>query len=343
MARSPTTERLRLTPSSAIRAVAMLGATLVVLRVLAASTRVIGWMLAAAVAAALLHPVVDRLARRIPRGVAVLVVALAVLGAAGAIGYSVVDTIVRETRNVQESAPDAARRLERSDRWGDLATDFDLADRTRTFVDDIPERLRGGTPADAVRAAATRGVAFLATGVLTLFFVLHGPRLVNGAIDQIRDADRRDRVRRVAAAAYRRTMRYVLSSVLLAVAAGLFGYLVASLADVPGPAAFGLWIGLWDLVPLLGALVGAIPVVILTAVFFSAERAIVVAVVFVAWQAFEYLVVQRRIERRSLHLGPFVTLFAGLVGIELYGLGGALLAVVVAAGVVAVGDEMLPT
>lgn len=321
----------------------MLGATLVVLRVLAASTRVIGWMLAAAVAAALLHPVVDGLARRIPRAVAVLVVALAVLGAAGAIGYSVVDTIVRETRNVQESAPDAARRLERSDRWGDLATDFDLADRTRTFVDDIPERLRGGTPADAVRAAATRGVAFLATGVLTLFFVLHGPRLVNGAIDQIRDAERRDRVRRIAAAAYRRTMRYVLSSVLLAVAAGLFGYLVASLADVPGPAAFGLWIGLWDLVPLLGTLVGAIPVVILSAVFFSTERAIVVAVVFVAWQAFEYLVVQRRIERRSLHLGPFVTLFAGLVGIELYGLGGALLAVVVAASAVAVGDEMLPT
>lgn len=343
MARSSPTERLRLTPSSAIRAVAMLGATLVVLRVLAASTRVIGWMLAAAVAAALLHPVVDGLARRIPRAVAVLVVALAVLGAAGAIGYSVVDTIVRETRNVQESAPDAARRLERSDRWGDLATDFDLADRTRTFVDDIPERLRGGTPADAVRAAATRGVAFLATGVLTLFFVLHGPRLVNGAIDQIRDAERRDRVRRIAAAAYRRTMRYVLSSVLLAVAAGLFGYLVASLADVPGPAAFGLWIGLWDLVPLLGTLVGAIPVVILSAVFFSTERAIVVAVVFVAWQAFEYLVVQRRIERRSLHLGPFVTLFAGLVGIELYGLGGALLAVVVAASAVAVGDEMLPT
>jgi predicted PurR-regulated permease PerM len=342
MARSSTTERLRLTPASAVRAVAMLGATLVVLRVLAASTRVIGWMLAAAVVAALLHPIVDHLARKVPRAVAVVAVVLTVLGSAGAVGYSVVDTIVRETGNVQESAPDAARRLERSDRWGELATDFKLAQRTRSFVDQIPERLRGGEPADAVRAAATRGVAFLATGVLTLFFVLHGPRLAAGALDQIRDQERRERVQTVATNAYRRAIRYVLSTVMLAVAAGLFGYLVASLADVRGAAAFGLWIGLWDVVPLVGALVGAMPVVVLVAVFFSAERALAVAVAFLAWQAFEYLAVQRRIERSSVHLGPFVTLFAGIVGLELYGIGGALLAVVAAAALVAVGDEALP-
>src|SRR5512144_1645956 len=97
--RSERTERLRITPSSAVRAVAMLGATLVVLRVLAASTRVLGWMLAAAAIAALLHPIVERLTRRMPHGLAVIVVVLAVLGSAGAVGYSVVDTIVRETRN----------------------------------------------------------------------------------------------------------------------------------------------------------------------------------------------------------------------------------------------------
>jgi predicted PurR-regulated permease PerM len=72
------------------------------------------------------------------------------------------------------------------------------------------------------------------------------------------------------------------------------------------------------------------------------ERATVAAIAFVAWQAFEYLVVQRSIERRSIHLGPFVTLFAGLAGLELYGLGGGLLAVVLAAAVVATADELLP-
>jgi predicted PurR-regulated permease PerM len=342
MARSATTERLRLTPSSLLRAVAMLGATLAVLRILAASTRVIGWMLAAAVFAGLLHPVVNKLSKRIPHALAVVAVVAVVLGSVGLVGYSVVDTIVRETHKVQESAPDAARRLERSDRWGDLARDFHLAARTQTFVDEIPQRLRGGKPADAVRAAATRGVAFLATGVLSLFFLLHGPRLARGALDQIRSPARRRRAEVVATNAYLRAARYVLSTILLSVAAGLFGYLVASLADVPGAAALGLWVALWDVVPLFGALVGALPIVLLAAVFFSVERAVVAAIAFMAWQAFEYVVVQRAIERRSLHLGPFVTLFAGLAGLELYGLGGGLLAIVVATVVVAVADELLP-
>jgi predicted PurR-regulated permease PerM len=320
----------------------MLGATLAVLRILASSTRVIGWLLAATVFASLLHPIVGKLAKRIPHALAVVVVVGVVLGSVGLVGYSVVDTIVRETHNVQDSAPDAARRLERSDRWGDLARDFHLADRTQSFVDDIPQRLRGGNPADAVRSAATRGVAFLATGVLSLFFLLHGPRLARGALDQIRSPARRQRVEVVATNAYRRAVRYVLSTILLAVAAGLFGYLVASLADVPGAAALGLWVALWDVVPLFGALVGALPIVLLAAVFFSAERAALAAIAFLAWQTFEYVVVQRRIERRSVHLGPFVTLFVGLAGLELYGLGGGLLAVVLAAAAVATADEVLP-
>ena len=338
----PSTERLRLTPWSAVRAVAMLGATLAVLRILAASTRVIGWMLAAAAVAALLHPVVAALARRMPRGLAVLVVVLGVLASAGLVTYGIVDTISRETRNLERTAPEAARRLERSERWGDLARDFDLADRTERFVEDIPERLQGGTPAEAVRSAATRGVAFLATGVLALFFVLHGQRLVDGGLAQIRDPVRRERVRDVAQRAYARMIRYVLSTLLLAIAAGLFGYLVAGIADIRGAAALGVWVALWDVVPLVGALTGALPIVLLALILYSIERAIVVMLVFIAWQAVEYLAVQRRIESRSVHLGPFATLAAGLVGLELYGIGGALLAVVVAALVVAVADEVLP-
>lgn len=334
-------ERLRITPWSALRAVAMLGGTLVVLRVIDASTRVIGWILAAAVAASLLHPLIDALGRRIPRWAAVLVVLVGLLGSAGLVGYRLVDTIVRETENLQRAAPEVARELERSERWGELARNFELVDRTQSFVDDIPARLRGGTPAEAVRSAATRGVAFLATGVLTLFFVLYGPRIVSGALDQIGDEHRRRRVATLGARAHRRAVRYALDTVLLAVAAGLFADLVAGLAGVRGAAALGVWVALWDVVPVVGALIGALPVIALAAVI-SAEHALWVAVAFVAWQAFEYAVVQRRIERRSVHVGPFLTLAAGLAGIELYGLGGGLLALFVVVLAVAVGDEVLP-
>jgi predicted PurR-regulated permease PerM len=100
-----------------------------------------------------------------------------------------------------------------------------------------------------------------------------------------------------------------------------------------------VWVGLWDLVPLAGALVGALPIVVLAAVS-SGERALVLAVAFVAYQLVEDLLVQRNVERSTVRVGPFVTLAAGLVGLELSGVAGALLAVLAATMAVSAAEEL---
>jgi predicted PurR-regulated permease PerM len=251
------------------------------------------------------------------------------------------DEVLRETRKIIDSAPRAARSIERSERFGQLARDFKLAERTKRFVDQVPERLQGGKPAEALRAAATRSVAYLATGVLSLFFLLYGPRLARSAIDQVRDPVHRARVEQVALGAYRRTTVYAGGTLLMALSAGLSAFVVGSLLDVPGAAPLGLWVALWDVVPLVGAAIGGLPIVLLAAVD-SAGKGYVAGLVFVAYQVFENLALQRRIERRSLHLGPFITIVAGLVGIEVYGIGGGLVALLVVALTVAVVDELLP-
>jgi predicted PurR-regulated permease PerM len=320
-------------------AVAMLGATLALLALVAAAQRVIGWILVAGVVAGLLHPLVTFLQRRMPRGLAVAVIMVVAIGSTGAVVYGLVDDVQRETRRLQQAAPERARQLERSERFGKLARDLKLEQRTRRFVQDVPARLRGGTPAEALRAAATRGVAFLATGVLTIFLLLHGPRIARAGVNQVRDPARRDRLRSVAIAVYRRAFGYASATLVMAVAAGLFAYALARWARVPGPAPLGIWVGLWDLVPVAGAVVGALPIVVLAGVA-SGGRAVLLALAFVAYQLVEDLVVQRRVERSSLRLGPFLTLAAGLVGVELSGVAGALLLVLAAASVVVVADEL---
>ncbi len=334
-------ERLRFSARSVLIAVAMLGATLAGLRLVAASARVLGWMVAAIAIAAMLQPLVALVGRLIPRALAVVLVVVGVLGFVGLVAYGVVHSVVRETHALQRSAPAAARKLEHSKRYGELARDFKLVDRTKRFVNDVPKRLQGGTPTQALRSAATRSVAFVVTGVLSLFFLIYGPRLVRSAVDQVHDPERRSRLERVGQAAYRRTVAYAGGSALMAIAAGLLGYLVARIADVPGPAALGVWLALWDLVPIVGAFIGALPIVLLALVF-STQRAIIVAVVFVAYQVFEGLVLQRHVERKSLHLGPFLTVVGGLVGVEIYGLGGGLVAILLLALGAAVADEVLP-
>jgi predicted PurR-regulated permease PerM len=184
-------------------------------------------------------------------------------------------------------------------------------------------------------------VAFLATGVLTIFFLQHGPRIASGAVRQFSDPGRRERLRRVGPVVYARAFGYAAANLTMAVAAGLFAFAMARVADVPGPAALGIWVGLWDLVPVGGALVGALPIVALAAVS-SAGDAAWLAVVFVAYQVGENVLVERRVEAQTVNVGPFLTLAAGLVGLELAGVPGALLSVLAVTIVIAAADEVAP-
>lgn len=336
------TERLRLTPRSAVLAVAMFGATLALLRVVAASQRVLGWMLVAGAAAGLLHPLVGRLERRLPHGIAVAVVFVGSVVCLGVVAYGTVDGVVREMRHLQEVAPREAARLEREGPFREAAHDAHLAQRVDRLVEDIPERLRGGTPGEAVRAAATRAVAFLATGVLTLFLLLHGPRMARAGLQQVHDPQRRARVEQVAVRVFHRGFGYARGAIAMSALAGLVGYTVASMADVPGPAPLGLWVAMWDLVPVVGAVVGGLPIVLLAAAI-SPERALVIAVVFLAYEAVETFLLQRWVERRSVRVGPFLTVAAGVIGLELYGIGGALVMLLLVTLAVATVEELAPS
>lgn len=342
MAAPPATERLRITPRSAVVAVSLFGLTLTLLGLVAASRRVLGWVVAAAAMAGLLHPIVSRFGRRLPRGLAVAIVVPVVLTTIGVAAFRVVDDVRTQTDRLRTAVPAAARRLEQDDgRFAELAGEAQLSERTRRFVDEVPERLRGGTPAQALRSAATRGVAYLATGVLTIFFLLHGPRLAAGAAGQVADPASRARLERVADAAFIRGFGYARGTIAVALLAGAFGYVVASAADVPGAAPLGLWMALWDAVPYFGAVLGALPIVLLGGVG-DPVQGLVLGLVFVAYELFETFLLQRRLERRTLRVGPFLTVAGAFAGLEMYGLGGALLAVLAIALALAALEELAP-
>jgi predicted PurR-regulated permease PerM len=337
----PATERLRFTPRSVVRAVAIFGATVALLALFAASRRVLGWIVVAVIVAGLLHPIVAGLSRRMPRGLAVLAVVVGVLAGIGGVTWALVDDIVDEVDRLERAAPRAAREIQNSERWGDLATEIDLVERVDQFVREVPRRLQGGDTPDALRSAATRGVAFLATGVLTLFLLLQGPRLVEAGLRQV-PVRRRDRAGQVAAAAYRRSCRYARRTFVKVLAAGALAFLCARFSGVPGPAALAVWMGLWAMVPLVGAVIGALPVLLLSGVFETRNETTLLVLTFAAWLALEALVVQRWVERDSLHAGPFLTAAVGLVSLEMYGLGGALVALVILFLGLAVADELTP-
>ncbi len=335
-------ERLRVSNRSVALFVALVGLTLLLLRTIAAASRVVGWLLVAAAVAGLLEPIIARLANRgWPRGRAVLLIAAVGVVVVGLTTYKVVDDVRRGTERLQVAVPDAARQLERSNRFGEAARSVNLSEHATTIMAELPERLRGGTTREALRAAATRGVAFLTTSVMTLFLLLHGPRLAEAGLRQIADERRRARVARIGLVAYRKAFGYARGSLLVGILAGGVAYAVATAAHVPGAAPLALWVAMWDLVPIVGAVIGAAPIIALATVAHP-WRGAAVAAAIVAYQVVEDFVVQPRLERSTMRLGPFLTVAAGFLGLELRGLPGALLAVLAVATVVAALDEVAP-
>lgn len=339
---APARRRLHVSARSIVHAVAVITLSLLVLRILSSAARVLVWMLIAASTAALVYPAIDWLGRRIPRGLAVAAVALGGLLVVAGVTYGLVEGVVEQTDVLERRAPQMARQIETDSRFGEAAAEANLSERTERFVRSVPERLRGGTPAEAIRSATTRGLSFVAVFVLTVFFMLHGPDLASAAARQIHDERRRMHVTHVAAAVYRRAFGYARGTVAMAVLAGLFAYGTARAAGVPGPAPLALWVALWDAVPLLGAAVGALPIIVFAGVV-DPSTGIVVLAAFIAYQAIEVLVLQRRLERSTARIGPFLTAAAGFAGLELYGLAGALLTVLaVAMAVVALDESTSP-
>jgi predicted PurR-regulated permease PerM len=104
--------------------------------------------------------------------------------------------------------------------------------------------------------------------------------------------------------------------------------------NVPYAEILGLFVGFADLIPLVGATLGAIPAIGF-AFLHSVPAGIVTTIFFIVYQQFENHVLQVTIMSKTVKLNPLAVLVSVLVGVELYGFLGALLAIP-AAGVIQV-------
>jgi predicted PurR-regulated permease PerM len=339
MADGARTLKVRLSMRSALALVFGLALTVLLLRILHSSERVIAWVLCAMAVAALVYPAVDRLARfrYVPRGLAVLITFVLGLGSVGFLGYRIVNDVADAMSSLQDAAPKRAAELERN---SDFFREIKLKQRVTKLVDEIPSRLAGGEPSQALRTNATRGLAFVAGLILTIFFVLYGPRLIQGGLGLIENEAVRRRTEEVFLRGSHRALFFARVKLWEATVEGFLAYSIARMANVPGPAALGVWVALWSLLPVAGVLIGALPIVVFAAAV-STTRAVTVGAAFVAIGVGDWLV-NRWLERRSVNVGSFVIVLAAFGGLELYGLSGALLFVLGAVFSVAIISEIGP-
>jgi predicted PurR-regulated permease PerM len=281
-----------------------------------AARRPLAWAAAASVAAWLLSGVVDILGRWVPRGLAVVVTVLGlVLVAGGWVGARV--TLAAEVDRLRRTLPAAATDLEMRFR---AAADFQLAERTRVFVNDLDDRF--GIHAQVTAGAGTAST-YLVAGILTLFLVGYGPRFVAAALRQIADPARRAAVTAVVEQASHAARAYLLIVLAQAIAITAMCSAVFYLLDLPAPFVLGLIVGWLSAIPYLGILLGGLAPLLVAVTEPHLPTYLVLAALLVGLQSVEIFVVRPRADR-TVRVGPALTLAGILIGFELYGFGGAL-------------------
>ena len=330
---------LRLSWAAGVTIVATLVGLVVAQRVFVAAHRPLSWAAAAVVAAVLLDPLVDLLARRIPRVPAVLLVFLAVGAVAVGTTYLVFDDLQEALDRLKLAAPDAAASVEdRGDRLGEVARDLRLERRVVSFVDALEERVTEGD--EVLRSTAGTAPTYLVSAIFTAFLITYGPRMAASALAQDPDPVRRRRLADVAHHGVARARKAIVLNVGVALTVGLAATGVAAWLDLPAPSAVGFAAGVMSLLPHVGLVFGAVPLLLLAVGFESGATAIVLAVVVVVLQVFDSFLIRPWIGRRSVPVGLLAPWVVALLGYAVYGIGGAAYSLAVATFVLAALDRL---
>jgi predicted PurR-regulated permease PerM len=311
-------------------AIAMVLGTVVLLLLAWKVLRVLSWIAVSAFLAVVLGPAVDVVERRLhlARTLATLLVFLVGALLLAGLLTALIRPLAREGGDFVSRVPEFVEQA-RSGRGpvGRLVKRTNIDEYVQRNQAQLREAVnRFSTPAISVlRAIFTTVVALLTILVLTFLMVLQGPRLLAAWLSAL-PPPQRERVRRVAADSSKAITGYVTGNLLISLIAGVLTYLALLLLGVPFAGVVAVFVGFTDLIPLIGATLGAVAGVAVAALHSPVDGLIVLAF-FIAYQQFENHVLQPMVLSRTVQLSALTVLVGLLIGVELAGFLGALMAI----------------
>jgi predicted PurR-regulated permease PerM len=296
----------------------------------------LSWIVVAMFVAVALSGPVSMLQRRMRRGLAIGLTYLGLLLIPVGIGSIVVPPVVRGGNDLAQSAPQYARDVqnfvERNRTLRKLETDYGLASQLQSEAGKLTSRLGGaaGTLRDLGLGLINSIFTAVTVIILSVFMLAGGRGWIRRAVALVRPdhAAVIDRTLDRMGVAVR---NYVAGALAQATVAGVTTFIVLTILGVPFAAPLSVIVFFFDLIPLVGATIAAVIVAIVT-LFVDFPTATIVWVIWaIIYQQIENSVIQPMIQRRAVDTHPFVVLVAVLFGSTLFGIGGALLAIPVAA------------
>ena len=329
------------------------GAVLLAIAILHTRTT-LRWVVTAIFLALAFEPAVGLIERikvgrfRIPRVAAVLSVLAVFLAGLTLLVLHVIPPTISNIEGLAKKAPtyvaDFEDWAEKSAQFQELNEKYDLTDKLSEQAGHLPSKLGGaaGELGNATVSILEHLLAAITILTLTVFLLLEGSGMFERGTARL-PSPQRDRVRRIGTRVAAVVRSYVSVNLVLAIAAGLFTFAFLEIEGLHLALAMAVLVGFLDLVPLIGLTVGGFLVAVVLAIDGRPYDALIWLAVFLAYQQLQDRVIQPLMYRGgSLKVNPVVAIVAVLVGANLAGVLGALIAIPTAASIGVVLDELLP-
>src|SRR3954453_10634832 len=311
------------------------------------------WVAAAVFLALALDPAVGLLQRawpgdgKMPRVLAILLVYLVALAGLVFLILQVFPPIVHDIEGLAHKLPRYVHDFENwansNQHFQDLNAKYHITAKLSQEASTLPSHLSSGasTIGSFTVSILEHLLAAITIIALTFFLLLDGRGMVQRGTGRLAEPQR-GRARRITSRGAEVVKAYVSVNLLLAAAAGLltWGFLQAEGFHLAVPLA--LLVAFLDLIPLIGLTVGGFAVFAVLMIDGGPGDAVVWLILFLVYQQAQDRVIQPLLYKGgALKVNPAVAIVAVIVGAELAGVLGALLAIPTAASLGVVIDELV--
>ncbi len=280
-----------------------------------------------------LGPAVDFFARgRLPRAAAILLVYVLIVCVFAGVVALIVPPVVNGATDLSRDIPGYISDLRDNKAIRDFDNKYDVTPQLQEEAAKLPDKL--GDAAAILQSIATGVVnaAFQLLTILTMtfFLLLDGRRIARFLITRF-GRHREERLQEVAERIYRSTAGYVAGALTITSINGILTFVVLTILGVPFAVPLAVLMSFFGLIPLVGATIGGVLILIVTLFTDFPSATIIYGIFLIFYQQLENNVLQPFIFKRTVNVPPLAVIVAILAGSSMLGIVGALVAIPIAA------------
>ena len=279
----------------------------------------------------LLHPIIEKLhATGLHRGLAVVIIYLLFFGGIGLGLYKGIPAVIVQLKDLSENIPVF------SNQYIDMVDG--IQDKTDEWPDGVREKiddgiLKGEKALNTLLSRILNGfvgvinsIAIIAIIPFIAFYMLKDFHLLKKTVWYITPSAWRKQGKLFLRDVNSSLGNYIRGQLIVCVLIGAISALLFWITDMKYPLLLGFIIGVTNVIPYFGPIIGAVPAVIIGATV-SGKMVVISLVIIFILQFLEGNILSPFIVGKSLHTHPLFIMFALLAGGEIAGILGLILAV----------------